>query len=292
MNIVRITSGLGNQIFQYAFYRALKSNIPHTKMDISEFKHRSHHNGYELERIFNILPDYASKKECNSVADMSKDLWSDIRRKYLKINLKSSGRLISENVLGHFAHPDLLTMEDSYFQGFWQSEKYFIQIQDQLRKELTFKPPLDEANRLIAVDIEAKNSVSLHVRRGDYVKKRRVDTFGTVCSPDYYQKAIEWIQSRVDDPHYFIFSDDMAWVKANIIMDNAVYVDINSGKNSYKDMQLMSKCKHNIIANSSFSWWGAWLNSNPDKIVVAPGMWFRDAEMPDIVPESWYKIDI
>ncbi len=292
MNIVRITSGLGNQIFQYAFYRALKANIAETRMDISEFRHRNHHNGYELERVFNIIPDYADRRECNQIADMSKSIWSEIRRKFLKIKLNCRGIVIRESDLGTSYHQQLLSKTDSYFVGFWQTEKYFSSVESLLRKELSFKTELSGRCREIADVIRTTNSVSLHVRRGDYQKARRAESFGTVCTLDYYRKAIDLICSKVANPTFFIFSDDMIWVKENLKIDNAYYVDFNTHKESYRDMQLMSLCNHNIIANSSFSWWGAWLNPNPDKIVVAPNIWFRGAEMPDIVPESWTKIEI
>jgi hypothetical protein len=117
MNIVRITSGLGNQMFQYAFYRAVKSNWPDTKIDVSEFRHRSHHNGYELERIFEVSPDHASRKECDSLADVSKDLLSEFRRRVLRVRLKCTGTLVRESELGAWFHPELLTMRNGYFQA-------------------------------------------------------------------------------------------------------------------------------------------------------------------------------
>jgi len=292
MNIVRITSGLGNQIFQYAFYCALKNNIPDTKMDISEFRYRKHHYGYELEKVFNIRPDYASKKECNKLADVSKDWLSEVRRKYFNIKLKTSGILVKEEILETQFHPDLLTIDNGYFLGFWQTEKYFAAVEQQLRNELTFKQPVDEENKKIIDEIVTCDAVSIHIRRGDYIKKRRLETVGSVCSLNYYQLSINYIRSKVKQPRFFIFSDDINWVKENLKIDNAYFVDINTGQNSFKDMQLMSLCKHNIIANSSFSWWGAWLNGYAEKIVIAPDIWFRDVPMQDIVPEKWIKISV
>ncbi|MDP4239384.1 MAG: alpha-1,2-fucosyltransferase [Bacteroidota bacterium] len=292
MNIVRITSGLGNQIFQYAFYRALKNNVPDTKMDISEFKYRKHHYGYELERVFTIKPNYASRKDSNTLADVSKDWFSELRRKYFKITLKSTGRLLDEKILGTHFQPDLLTVENGYFKGFWQTEKYFMDIAEQLRNELTFKQTVDEQNKKIADEIMACNAVSIHIRRGDYIKKRRFESVGSVCSLNYYQLGINYIQSKTKQPRFFVFSDDINWAKENLKINNAYFVDVNTGKNSFKDMQLMSLCKHNIIANSSFSWWGAWLNANAQKIIIAPSIWFRNAPMPDIVPENWIKISV
>ena len=290
MNIVRITSGLGNQMFQYAFHRALKANDPDTKMDISEFGHRRHHNGYELERVFDIVPDHASRKECDSLADLSKDPISEVRRRWLKIQLNCTGTLIRESELGGSFHPELLKMRNCYFQGFWQTERYFLSVAEPLRREFTFQQPLDARNRRIAEDIDSCNAVSLHVRRGDYVKKRQIGTLGSICSLTYYQGAIDHVRAQVRQPRFFIFSDDSAWARENLKVDHALHVDINTGPASFRDMQLMSLCKHNVIANSSFSWWGAWLNSHPGKLVIAPDIWIGEERMPDVVPEGWLRI--
>lgn len=292
MNIVRISAGLGNQMFQYAFFRALQTKHPETKMDISEFKYRKHHYGYELEKLFAIIPTYADRKECDAMADLSKDIFSEFRRKILKIKRKTKAEFIDEGKLTYMFHPELLEKENAYFQGFWQTEKYFASVQDKIRQELSFKIALDEKNQSIADEIAAVNAVSIHVRRGDYIKERRYQNIGSVCSDKYYQSAIEHMQSKLKEVKYYVFSDDIDWVKSNLRLKNARYIAHNTAENSFRDMQLMSLCKHNIIANSSFSWWGAWLNSNPSKIVIAPNIWFRDTEMPDIVPESWIRIKV
>lgn len=292
MNIVRITSGLGNQLFQYAFYKALKAKQPDTKMDISEFKYRKHHYGFELEKIFHIAPDYATKEECNYLADVSKDWVSEFRRKYLHFHLPAHGKLIKEDVIGTAFHPELLSARNSYFWGYWQTEKYFSDISSLLLKELTFSELTDEENLKTAELIQKQESVSIHIRRGDYIKKRRIDICGSVCTLNYYQQAIAHILANTNNPHFFIFSDDLSWAKENLVLPNAYFVDTNRGIDSYKDMQLMSLCKHNIIANSSFSWWGAWLGQYDKKMVVAPNIWFRNDPLPDILPDSWVKISI
>ena len=291
MNIVRITSGLGNQMFQYAFHRALKANWPETKIDVSEFRHRRHHNGYELEQVFDIAPDHASGAECDSLADVSKDLLSEFRRRILHVQLNCTGTLIRESELGARFHPEILTMRNGYFQGFWQTERYFLPVARSLRTAFTFRQPMDAGNIRIAEEIGSCDAVSIHVRRGDYVKKRRLETIGSVCSPRYYRDAIEQIRARVAQPRFFVFSDDPAWVRENLKVDDALHVDINAGGASFRDMQLMSLCKHNIIANSSFSWWGAWLNANPGRLVLAPDVWIRGASMPDVVPEGWLRVE-
>ena len=136
-------------------------------------------------------------------------------------------------------------------------------------------------------------SVCIHIRRGDYVEDIITNQFHGVCNLDYYYRSIEYIASKIKNPYFFVFSDDPLWVKQNLILKYPCdYIDQNFGKKDYEDMRVISKCKHNIIANSSFSWWGAWLNINPNKIVIAPKNWFKSKAIntKDLIPESWFKI--
>ena len=146
-------------------------------------------------------------------------------------------------------------------------------------------------NADIAEKISQVNAVSLHVRRGDYISDKK-NAFIGVCTLDYYKTAIEKIKTQVDNPVFFVYSDDINWVKNNLVIDKtAVFVNHNRGQESYNDMHLMSLCKHNIIANSSFSWWGAWLNTSPDKIVIAPKQWFANMQdTSDLLPDNWLKM--
>ena len=140
--------------------------------------------------------------------------------------------------------------------------------------------------------ISQTNSVSLHIRRGDYVSNQKTNQTHGTCDLDYYQRCITEIEKEVENPYFFVFSDEIEWVKENLKINHpAEYVDQNTGDKSYEDMRLMSQCKHNVIANSSFSWWGAWLNSYPDKIVFAPKRWFASDKhnTKDLIPEGWKK---
>jgi hypothetical protein len=177
----------------------------------------------------------------------------------------------------------------SYLVGYWQSEKYFVKHKEVIRQELTFKNELSPENLATASSLLKTASVSLHVRRGDYVSSQATNDVHGVCTLDYYRNAISHMARSVESPRFFIFSDDINWVKANLQLDfPCEYIANNVGANSYVDMRLMSMCKHNIIANSSFSWWGAWLNSNPNKIVIAPKKWFAKAlSTEDLIPAKW-----
>jgi hypothetical protein len=136
--------------------------------------------------------------------------------------------------------------------------------------------------------IEETNSVSIHIRRGDFLLEE--EKFGNICTPQYYGKAITEIGRRVETPVFFFFSDDMKWVRENMRIPHPYYIDWNRGKDSWQDMFLMSKCKHHIIANSTFSWWGAWLNPSPQKVVVTPGRFLNNMDTPDLIPDSWVKV--
>lgn len=291
MNIVQIHSGLGNQMFQYAFYLALKHRRPDTKIDTSVYQHRPSHNGYELERIFTIHPDHATTAERDQLADVSKDLWSVIRR-VLGWRRHTTGHVVLEPDPAKGWCPEMLHVENSYLQGYWQSEHYFEEVADQVRQAFHFRLPLPPADEALAQQIQSTRSVSVHVRRGDYLKKRRIEDYN-VCSENYYRRAIEAIQAQVKQPVFYVFSDDPDWCKAQAFFpSDTIFVSGHEGPDAYLDMQLMSLCRHHIIANSSFSWWGAWLGQAKDSLTIAPNTWFRNRPRPDILPSNWMTIDV
>lgn len=279
MNVIWSLGGLGNQMFQYAFYRTLQLNSNDAYLDISLLKKYPLHNGYELESIFNIKPKIASNTQLYKTKN---SLIFKVLRK-----LKLYNAIIIQDGIG-FKQEYLMPKNNTYLIGYWQSEKYFIQHAKQIHKDFAF-PSLDPENESIAQMILSTNSVSIHVRMGDYVNH---PLHGNICTLEYYQQAISIIKQKINNPMFFIFSNDIEWCKQNLNIDNGIYITGNNGVDSYKDMQLMSLCKHNIIANSSFSWWGAWLNNNSSKIVIAPSKWFNDTNIyiQDLIPESWTKI--
>lgn len=189
--------------------------------------------------------------------------------------------------------PWILKLKDPvYLDGFWNTEKYFKDIKDIIRKDFTLKKSLSDAGGVLLDTILKTESVSLHVRRGDYISDPKTNTWLGVCSLEYYNQAIQRIASNIKNPHFFVFSDDPAWAKENITpLFPTTYISGNPDRPE-EDIILMSKCRHNIIANSSFSWWGAWLNENPQKIVIAPKQWFKTKKMDtrDIIPETWIKL--
>ena len=181
-----------------------------------------------------------------------------------------------------------------YLDGYWQSEKYFKGAVEAIRRELIVQKELEGKNLEIAGMIkEVAQPVSIHIRRGDYVSDKKTNQVHGLCSLDYYESAINRLTETFSSPHFFVFSDDQNWVKENLKLNlPATYVDHNDAATNFEDLRLMSLCKHNIIANSSFSWWGAWLNADSEKVVIAPSKWFADNNMnsQDVCPEVWVRI--
>lgn len=191
--------------------------------------------------------------------------------------------------------PDVFAQNNNiYFDGYWQTEKYFTHIADELRKEITPIKPLSEYSQSIRAEIQKTNAVSLHVRRGDYITDTSANAYHSVCSMEYYQRAITYMTERIPSPHFFIFSDDYEWSVENFKFLKHPFTCVRgSEERNYEDMRLMAQCKHHIIANSSFSWWGAWLNPSKEKQVIAPKQWFANApknDTRDLLPEEWVKM--
>lgn len=293
MIISNIVGGLGNQMFQYAAGRALSARLGvNQKLDLRNFIGYELHQGFELGRLFECKTDIATEE--NLIQTLGWQRISLIQRFLRKNYLKKLRRrsFVVEPTFNYWNGINDVH-DNSYIIGNWQTEKYFIEFSDLIRNDFTFKLPLSYQNNKIANQISSVNAVSLHVRRGDYVTNSKNRFIGT-CSLGYYQKAIELIRNKVQKPVFFIFSDDIGWVKENLRVDNdAVLVTHNIGCESYNDMCLMSMCKHHIIANSSFSWWGAWLNKNPNKIVIAPEKWFatNTLDTSDLLPSAWYRVN-
>lgn len=289
MVITNILGGLGNQMFQYAVGRALSIKYGNNLLlDVSGFENYGLHHGNELQRIFNCKTEIASKVDVRRVLGWQS--LSFVQRLVLRSSMKKF-RCTQFVVEPHFHYWSGIKNLTGccYLHGYWQSENYFVDVATQIREDFTFKLPMQLNNAKLAVHINNVNAVSVHVRRGDYVNNTA--TYA-LCSSDYYKAAIKYISERVEQPYLYIFSDDISWVKNNLKIDLPhQYVDHNYGEESYNDMRLMSLCKHHIIANSSFSWWGAWLNSSTDKIVVAPQRWFAiDTDVSDLLPLNWVSV--
>lgn len=292
MIISHIIGGLGNQMFQYAAGRALAEQLKlPLLLDVFDFKNYTLHQGFELSHVFMENQGLATKKNLKQMLGWQS--FSIIKKMVLRPNFSflRNKRLILEPYFQYWTGLSKIS-QSAYLVGYWQSEKYFKSIESTIRTDFVFKQPMSANNQKIADDIRQNNAVSLHIRRGDYVQNAITNATHGVCSLDYYQQAIKYITVRVTQPKFFIFSDDIEWVKNNLsVAHPCEYITNNQGAESYNDMRLMSLCQHNIIANSSFSWWGAWLNQNHEKIVIAPKRWFyHSADTQDLIPSQWVVI--
>lgn len=287
MVVVKLIGGLGNQLFQYAAARRISylHNLP-LKLDISGFAQYKIHK-YSLMH-FKISEDVATQDEINKLKPCG--IISKLACKCLKhINVDINRTYVKEQ--HSWFDPNMLKIRGPvYLDGYWQTEKYFKDIEMVLREELSVKTPPSPENEIMMQKIQNTNAVSLHVRRADYVTNRRVNKIHGTCSLDYYASAVNKIVERVRSPHFYVFSDDHSWAQANLKLKHpTTFVTQNGSDKNYEDLRLMSLCRHNIIANSSFSWWGAWLNLHADKIVVAPKRWSATAadNFRDLIPEVW-----
>jgi hypothetical protein len=290
--ISRIIGGLGNQMFQYAAGRALalKRGQP-IRLDVSGFADYGLHQGFELQRVFDCPIEIATEADVRRILgwQFPSFIRRVVSRPYLAM-IRRDGFVVQP----YFHYwPEIKNVPQAcYLFGYWQSEKYFLDATSIIRADFNFKSPLVNRNAELAEQIGQVNAVSLHVRRGDYANNPRTNAMYGLCSRDYYRAAIRYVSDRVDRPYMFIFSDDIDWVKDNLQVDiPCQYVDHNHGSKSYNDMHLMSLCRHHIIANSSFSWWGAWLSCYAKKIVVAPEKWFaKGISVKDLFPQSWVTL--
>lgn len=278
MRLIKMTGGLGNQMFIYAFYMRMKLYFPHVYIDLSDMVHYHVHNGYEIREVF----DLPHTEFC-----INQSLKKVLEFLFFKTILERKQRDKDFYIRKHF-------WPLVYYKGFYQSENYFKEISREVRQTFVFDEcRANHATRKLMAQIGCDDkAVSLHVRRGDYLQQKHWETTGSVCQLSYYKNAIQEMNRRLDTPSYYVFSDDMDWVKENLLLANAVHVGWNTGKDSWQDMMLMSRCRHHIICNSTFSWWGAWLNPRKDKLVLVPERWFNHVDTPDIYPEGWIKVPL
>lgn len=291
MKIVKVIGGLGNQMFQFALYKALQKQFPEERvlLDLHCFNGYHKHHGFEIGQLFHADYEEASLREVAKVAYPypNYQCWRFGSRILpdRKTMLKEKPNFIFESTA--------LTREgNTYYDGYWQHEEYFLPIREDLLQTFAFTGFEENGRNLETAHLVTNmNSCAIHVRRGDYINDK---LFRNICDIKYYQHAIQMMTEKVHPEIFCVFSDDIPWCHKHLpsLLGQAetVYVDWNMGKDSFYDMHLMSLCHHQIIANSSFSWWGAWLNANKDKIVLAPKKWWniKDAHSP--ISSNWIRI--
>ena len=290
MIIAEMRSGLGNQLFQYAFGLSLATrNETVLKLDLDFYHH------YQLRRF--ELGNLA-------ISARKKDKLSRLALRLSRAPLPDHLAILEKGLRGAVLFATLVDRQGGfdaeayarrgnlYLRGYWQSWKYFDDIRPILLKELSVPSAPNAANAAILRHIAHASSVCIHVRRGDFVDNKELQHIFGACRPDYYEAAIELVRARVSNPTFFVFSDDLQWVRRNLdVGESAVFVDCNKDASPVHDMRLMATCNHFIISNSTFGWWGAWLSTSPDKIVVAPETWYKSTwTARDLVPPGWITL--
>lgn len=301
MKIVNIIGGLGNQMFQYAFALALqekwkeevKIDTHHYNYVFSKHFHGNnfYHNGFEINNIF---PSAGLKKA---------SVWDILKVSYYIPNFALSR--IARKLLPKRRYEFIQDSKDSYvfdnrvfsqnrykyYEGYWMSAHFLFPYRDTIREAYKFNPFTCAQNKKYEILLLKENSVTIHVRRGDYLNSTNMQN---ICTLDYYRKAIKLIKKEIDNPTFFIFSNEIDWCKENFKDDfedvEVHFVTNNKGSESYRDMQLMSLARCNILANSSFSWWGAFLNERANQIVIAPSKWINNMNAEEIYHEEWIKL--
>ena len=279
MIITLFKGGLGNQMFQYAIGRSLahKLGVP-LKLDTGYYE-KDFKRKYLLDN-FSISAQVAGSEEIEKIKN---------KNIFQKIFGSESKKVFVEPYFNFC--PQVLSLPDNtYLDGFWQSEKYFKDIEDIIQREFVLRNPLPPEARDLVNLINEENSVSIHIRRGDYVLPKYKKIFYE-CTSEYYNDAISTVNKETSNPYFFVFSDDIDWAKTLNLPQNTIFVGPEWKLQDYEEFAIMSICKHNITANSTFSWWAGWLNKNPKKILITPKKWFVDGKNEgDLIPETWIKI--
>lgn len=277
MIMLQMSGGLGNQMFCYAMYKALQE--AGKEACIEEFTHYKDvgRQDNRLREIFKVEYQSADRNAYNRLTDSSLAFLQRVRRKLTG----RRGRLYQEKDATVF-EPEIFLQSDCYAEGYWQSFRYFEKAEEILRKEFTFDwDSFSKKAKAYKNEMEQNMSVSLHVRRGDYLNEKFAPIYGGICTDAYYEGAKAYIKEKYPDCVFYLFTNDAQWGRAQE-KEDVVFVDCTDAENAYVDMALMGCCKHNITANSSFSWWGAWLNINPDKTVIMPEKWLNTSAGQDI----------
>ena len=293
MDVVIIFNGLGNQMSQYAFYLKKKKLSKSTRFLFSK-KSQKIHNGYELDNVFGIkYYDTLINKILFLIFRMvSYKKFPFISKPIIRIFNFLGIEIINENDDYNF-HPDYLQSSGGikFYVGGWHSEKYFADINDIILNTFKFNfENIGKENLEVYKQIRSSQSVSVHIRRGDFLDSENYKKYGAVCTLNYFLCAIDKIKSLVENPHFYFFTNDHEWVKSNFTDSNFTIININSFGDSWKDMFLISNCLHNINSNGSFSLWSSRLNKNKNKIVIVPKNFMVNKYFEGIYPESWIQL--
>lgn len=319
MIIIRFSGGLGNQIYQYALLKRLQLTYPDAeiKIDLSFYQQNHIHNGFEMDKVFGIFEKGIRKAEKRDLLRVKYEIpfesmerfpgvlikpvaWLNARSRsvFTAMHFRNEIKEEPQTAAGNFEkqEPDELNRQidhidnrkHCYVDGYWQNELFFGAVLDKVLEDIHFPDFQDNKNIELENQIKGNQAVSIHVRRGDYAGSRY-----DVLTPDYYKNAIQYIEKKTDVTKYFIFTDDAGYTEREFgFLNNKCIVQHNKGENSWCDMKLMSLCKYNILANSSFSNWAGYFNKNDDKIIIYPSQYTKTEKNTDKLGKGWVKIEV
>lgn len=291
MRIVKMKGGLGNQMFQYAFAKYLEAETDEkVKLDFHQYRYNTD-DAIRKPRImkFQLSLDSASVDECNFL----------FPHKSKSTSLLYKAGIFAEKSLNKkYCFQKGLVFDSSitepchyYYDGYWQSVRYIEAVKDVIRKEFVPNYHLHNSTLQMIETVSSQNSVFIGVRKGDYSKNAAMRKSWGSFDSTYYQSCMNYIEARIDDPVFYVFSNDIDWCKKNLDFagHNYQYRENSSVIDDFEELQIMASCKHAIIVNSTFNWWGAWLNDNEDKIVCCPANWYFNGQKTEILPREWIK---
>lgn len=284
MIIIKINGGLGNQLQQYAMYDKLRSLGKNVKVDISWFQKemgKASRRNLELDYFQGVSYEACTEQEMSDILG-KRDVFCKVLE---KLHLKEKHLYVEHQMYD----TGIFELDNKVLEGYWACEGYWGERIPELRKQLVFPKSDNPKNEKMLKKIKNTESVSIHIRRGDYLNPENQAIYGGICTDEYYEKAISYMEKKLWSPHFFIFSDDAEYAKKTYTKENYTVVDINHGQDSFYDMYLMGCCKHNICANSTFSFWGARLNENPYKLMIRPLKQRNTCDwyVPEIMKQLW-----
>lgn len=268
MVIVKVMGGLGNQLQQYAVYRKEELLGREAALDLSWFSQRVQKTQQKPRALELDYFDRLPYRVCTEAEKKALTGGDSLAGRALRRLFPKRVPYLAE--AGRMYLPDLFERDDLYLEGYFACEKYYHDILPRLREEIRFPRPQNEQNRRLAEQMSRSASVAVHLRRGDYLEGENAALFGGICTPDYYASCIRYVRERVEGAHFYVFSDDPAYAASQFSGADFTVVDHNRGRDSFYDLYLMSRCRHQICANSTFSFWGARLNAWPEKIMIRP----------------------
>lgn len=289
-DIVRFSGGLGNQMFQYALVIALRNQGRDVKGCLRYYDIHPEKMRFKLNDVFeNVIFENVSNEAFNAIDEKWKEIKANKEKLDFFLNDYKNRFFWVQKWDGYSYEPEVFETSNCVFVGCWESPRYFDQYSLEVKKAFEFNVT-NQKLKEVGKTLRTECYTSLHVRRGDYLEHD--DAYGGCCSIEYYKNAVKYIMDKNENSKFIVFSDDIEWAKKNIVIENGIYSsrDMFDCYEDWYDMYLMTCCANNIVANSSFSWWGAWLNDYERKIVISPKRWYRKRETPEVYPKDWIRI--